>query len=643
MNKTIGILAHVDAGKTTFCENLLYNTGIIRTMGRVDLKSSFMDNDPIERERGITVFAENGVFGYKGNTYYLIDTPGHMDFSPEAERALCILDYAIILISGTDGVQAHTVTLFRLLRKHGIPTFFFINKTDLATADIQRCIEDIKAKLTEDTVYIKDMHDGALAEFIAERDEAFMEKYFEGYVDEELIISASNVIKNGKGFVAMSGSALASQGIEEFFDVFDRLTCTDYGNEQPLKAEVFKIRHDAKGERLTYVKLLGGSIAVKTEIPFDGYTEKINEIRIYNGSSYTGAQSGEAGQIVTLTGIRSLMCGDVFGKSGVIEKKSYAFSSTLEAKADAADPSLASRCFEVLKTLEEEEPSLAVEYRKSSNETIVRIMGKIQLEVLEKTIKDRFDMSVIFGRPNVQYKETIASPVTGIGHYEPLRHYAEVQLELVPLPRNSGIQYESQCHVDTLAANYQSLIKTHIFEKEHKGILTGSPITDIKYILKKGKAHIKHTEGGDFREAVYRGIRQGLEKAENILLEPFYAFEIYINEEYTGRVMTDIRKMRGSFEPPENKNGICVIKGKGPVSEFMDYPGEILSFTKGTGSMSLIFGGYEECTVQEKVVEEIGYDKDADKENTSCSVFCKKGAGYTVSWEEVDSLAHTLR
>lgn len=639
MNKIIGILAHADAGKTTFCENLLYISGIIRKMGRVDGKSSFMDNNSIEQKRGITIFAENGVFEYNRNTYYLTDTPGHMDFASETERALRVLDYAIMIISGIDGVQTHTITLYRLLEKYGIPVFFFINKTDSALANTDKAVEDIHRKLTEDAVYITSVGDSALAEFTAERSEGFMEKYFDGYTQTDVIKYASRIIKSGKGSVIMSGSALASQGVEEFFSVFDALTFTQYDSSSDFKGEVFKIRHSPKGERLTYIKVLSGSIFVKEEVAH----EKINEIRIYNGSGYTPSSMARAGQTVALTGIRSLGCGAVFSKKGIEKKREYSFAAALEAGVEILDGTDSIRCMECLKLLEEEEPCLAVEYRKNTDEIVVRIMGRIQLEVLEALIKERFSIELSFGKPKIQYKETIKSPVIGIGHYEPLRHYAEVMLELVPLPRNRGIEYESQCPVDTLASNYQSLIRTHIFEKAHKGILTGSPLTDIKYILKKGRAHLKHTEGGDFREAVYRGIRQGLEKAENILLEPFYSFEIYVSEEYTGHIMTDIQRMRGSFEPPENKRGICRIRGRGPVAEFTDYSRELLSFTKGTGSIALVFDGYEECSRADSVIKEIGYDKGADKENTSCSVFCKKGAGYTVNWDEVDKLAHTLK
>ncbi len=639
MNKVIGILAHVDAGKTTFCENLLYNSGIIRTMGRVDRKSSFMDNNSIEQERGITVFAENGVFEYNGNTYYLMDTPGHTDFSPEAERALCVLDYAVMIISGIDGVQAHTVTLYRLLQKRGIPVFFFINKTDSPLADTEKAVKDIHDRLTEDAVYITSLEDGALAEFTAERSESFMEMYFEGYTREDIVKYAGEIIKDGKGSVIMSGSALASKGIEEFFFVFDALTFTEYDTSARFKGEAFKIRHSPKGERHTYIKVLEGSVLVKGEAA----GEKINEIRLYNGAGYTSSDKADAGQIVVITGVRNIKCGDIFSSEGVTDKREYSLTAALEAGVNILDNTDSVRCMECLKILEEEEPCLKAEYRRSTDEIVVRIMGAIQPEILEAVIKERFSIELAFGKPRVQYRETIKAPVLGIGHYEPLRHYAEVCLELAPLPRNSGIEYESQCHTDMLAANYQSLIKTHIFEREHKGILTGSPLTDIKYILKRGRAHIKHTEGGDFREAVYRGIRQGLEKAENILLEPFYSFEIYAGEEYAGRIMTDIQKMRGSFEPPENRGGVCLIKGRGPVAEFGEYPQELMSYTRGTGAMTLMPNGYEECSVADSVIEEIGYDKGADKENTSCSVFCKKGAGYTVSWDQVDALAHTLR
>lgn len=642
MNKTIGILAHVDSGKTTFTEELLYKNNVIRSLGRVDYKTAYMDSNPIEKNRGITIFADIAQFEYKGSNYFVIDTPGHIDFSAETERAVAVLDYAILLLDGNSGVQSHSVTLFELLKKYNIPVFIFINKADIETYNRADVIEYIKNKLSEDIVFAENIENDLL-EFIAERNEEFLEKYLEGSFNiGDIIKSASVIIKQRLGFVVMEGSALKDKGIDEFFKVFDELTYTEYNNADEFIGKVFKIRYDEKGSRVTYIKSLSGVVNVKEDIVFDEESEKINEIRFYSGSKFTSAQSAKAGQVFGVTGLKSLKNGDIIkGRKVSQAETKYYFNSALQSKVVINDDTDNFNCLKAFKTLENEEPVLSVNY--VNDEIVVNIMGKVQLEVLQQLVSDRFNISVGFEKPKVSYRETIADTVIGIGHYEPLRHYAEVQLRLEPNKRGQGITYSSECHIDTLAVNYQALVKTHIFEKTHKGILTGSPIDDINIVLQCGRAHLKHTEGGDFREATYRAVRQGLEKARNILLEPFYKFEIYVSNEYIGKVMTDIQKMRGEFEPPVEKGGIYCLKGRGPVAEFMDYPLELLSFTRGTGSMSVIFDGYDECDISEKIIEEIGYDKGADKDNTSCSVFCKKGAGYTVNWDEVDSLAHTLR
>lgn len=641
MNKTIGILAHVDSGKTTFTEQLLYNNNVIRSLGRVDHKNSYMDSSSIEKERGITIFSGIADFEYNDNRYFVIDTPGHIDFSAETERAVSVLDYCILIIDGGSGVQSHTITLFNLLKKYKIPVFIFINKCDMDIYERENVVADIKNKLTEDVIFIESIDDG-LEEFAAERDEAFLEKFLNGtYSEDDVINAAKNVIKSCNGIVAMEGSALKGIGIDQFFDVFDKLSFTDYNAENDFRAKVFKIQYDQKGNRVTFLKAISGSLDVKENIETDLGIEKINEIRYYSGEKYECQKTAAAGTVFGVTGLKSLKPGDeIIKNKAVSNTQQRYFSSALQSKVVIKDDTDAFTCLSYFKMLENEEPTLSVVY--NNGEIVVNIMGKVQLEIIQRIVNDRFGVSVEFEKPSVSYRETIKNTVIGIGHYEPLRHYAEVQFRLEPNPRGRGITYSSECHIDQLSANYQSLIKTHVFEKQHLGILTGSPITDINIVLQKGKAHLKHTEGGDFREAVYRGIRQGLEKAENVLLEAFYRFDIYVSEDYLGKVMTDIQKFRGSFEPPVLKGDIYQITGRAPVSELMDYPLELVSFTKGTGSISVVFDGYDECDIAERIIEEINYDKGADKDNTSCSVFCKKGAGYTVNWDEVDSLAHTL-
>lgn len=654
MRKTIGIFAHVDAGKTTFTEQLLYQTGSIRNFGRVDYKTSTMDTDTIEQKRGITIFADQGVFNYKDDTYYIIDTPGHIDFSAEAERAVSALDYAVLLVSGSSGVQAHTTTLFRLLKDYDVPVFIFINKADMESFNIRLILDDIKNKLTHDILYINSVEDAVnqeAAEFAAERDEKFMEFYLEEkYTQENIYETIIKLIKNRECFPVMSGSALKGTNVDKFLEVFSYLSVTDYKDkeEEPFAGRVYKIRHDDKGTRLTFIKALSGRLKIKDEFSFikneDSIPEKINEIRIYNGKKYENKNEIGAGDVFAVTGFKLPICGTFIKtpKAEIEDTNNFHMEAALRSRVNIIDKTEITTVIEKLRILEAEDPMLAVSYQKETEEILISVMGKIQLEVLEQVIDSRFGISVKFEKPQVEYRETIKSSVFGYGHFEPLRHYAEVKLRLEPGSRGSGITFENECHVDNLPVNYQKAVETHVFEKIHRGILTGSPITDIKITLIAGRFYIEHTVGGDFREATYRAIRQGLEKAEAVLLEPFYSFEIYSDENYIGRILSDIQKMRGTYESPVLSGKTAFIKGRGPVETFMEYGMELISFTKGAGGISLMYDGYDLCQNADEVIERIGYDKERDVENTSTSVFCAKGLSFTVPWYEAEKHMRTV-
>ena len=657
MKKTIGIFAHVDAGKTTFSEQLLYYTGSIRDFGRVDHKNSYMDTDEIEKRRGITIFADQGIFTFKEDTYYLIDTPGHVDFSAEMERVIGILDYAILLISGSSGVQAHTNTLFRILKAYKIPTFLFINKADMEGFRLETILEDIRNKLTDDVFHINSSDDifkmdKLLVEFVAERDMEFMEAYLQENNTTTLLQQRIiSLIKERNLFLAMSGSALKGVGIDTFMEVFSRLTPTIYEETEKSShfvGKVYKIRHDEKGNRVTFIKAMAGNLQIKDEFIFEEggecYREKVNEIRIYNGKKFENQNTVFAGDVFAITGLKAPICGTNLEIGSSIKRGSvdYYLVPALQSKVNILDGTNVVTCIEKLRILEAEDPMLSVFYQEETGAILVSVMGKIQLEVLEQLIGSRFGISIKFEKPQVQYRETIASPIIGYGHFEPLRHYAEVQLRMEPNPRGTGITFTSECHVDNLATNYQNLIKHHVFEKIHKGVLTGSPIADVNIVLQNGRAHLKHTDGGDFREATYRAIRQGLEKAESVLLEPFYQFEINVEQPYLGRVMSDIQKLRGTFESPIHTDKNVYIRGRGPVASFMDYSTDLVSFTKGNGNISLLFHGYDLCMNAEEVVEQIGYDKERDMENPSSSVFCAKGTSFVVPWYEAEDYMHTI-
>jgi len=648
MNKIIGLLAHVDAGKTTFAEALLYHTNSIRQKGRVDYKNAFLDGHDIEKQRGITIFADQAVMFYKEANYFLIDTPGHVDFSSEMERAIKVMDYAVIIVSAIEGVEAHTETVWNLLRKYKIPTFFFINKIDRTGADVKGVIKDIKLNLTDNICditeeFYNDSISDELIEFIAEKDEVLLEKYMDGSIDADLWISSMKaMIKDCKIFPCLSGSALQDIGIDNFLEKLHKLTFTNYNLNKPFSGRVYKIRHDVSGARVTFIKALSGSLKVRDEISYgNDVHEKITQIRIYNGSKFKTAEEARAGELFAVTGLSAAEAGDGIG--ALREKTSFEMVPALKSKVvfdKTLNPKEVLRCFKIL---DSEDPALKVTWEEVLQEIHISVMGVIQLEVLEQLVKDRFSLDVSFGAPEIIYKETITSEASGYGHFEPLKHYAEVHLKLEPNERGKGVAFESICHTDNLSVGAQNVIGRHILEREHHGILTGSALTDVKVMLLTGADHIKHTEGGDFREAAYRALRQGLEKAHNILLEPYYDFKIKVELDHMGRVLSDIQSAYGSFEPPKILENKVIIIGKVPAVNFMNYSMELASFTQGRGIISLVFGGYHRCHNEEEIIKTKGYNKNADIEYTSSSIFCSKGQAYIVSWDEAESKMHLLK
>ena len=648
MKKAFGIFAHVDAGKTTFSEQILYYTKSIRKKGRVDYKEAFLDSQKVEKERGITVFSDVGTFSYDGDTYYLIDTPGHIDFSPEMERTLSILDYAILVVSAVEGIQGHTETLWNLLKNRKIPTFIFINKIDRVGADVNKVYQQLKRRFSEDICLLSNnslmnLSDEEI-EFIAGKDEELLNLYFEDNYNNQLWINKLKfLVKERQIFVASSGSALLDQGVREFLDIFNKLTMTNYELADIFTGKVFKIRYDEKGTRITYIKALSGLLKVKDELVYnhngEEIREKVNEIRAYNGVKYEIKDVASAGDVFAVTGISNMKAGMGIG----IEDSTEEMIPTLTAKVLYDSTINIKEVLKYLKILESEEKTLNVQYDEILKEMHINVMGKIQLEVLKEIIQERFNLNVEFDKPEILYKETIGNEVNGYGHFEPLRHYAEVHLKLLPGERGEGIVFENRCHNDYLTPGQQNLIKTHIFEKKHRGILTGSEIDDIKVILITGRAHIKHTEGGDFREATKRALRQGLDSAENILLEPYYNFKIEVDNQLLGRVLSDVQKMNGTFNEQQSVGDRVIITGRGPVATLMDYSLEFQALSKGKGGLSLMYGGYDVCHNSEEVIERIGYNKDADPEYTSSSIFCAKGVGYSVKGDEVVNYMHCLK
>ncbi len=632
---TTGILAHVDAGKTTLSEGLLFCAGEIRAIGRVDNQNTFLDTDEIEKKRGITVFSKQAVMSVSDCRITLLDTPGHIDFSAEMERTLQVLDYAILVISATDGIQAHTKTLWELLKKHSIPTFIFVNKIDLEGADYTKVIDELKYEFKENFVDFSRSDKDTLCENIAICNEKIMEAYLEfGEISETEVVRS---IRLRNIFPCFCGAALKLEGVESFLKAFIRLT-----EQKPgfpiFGAKVFKIFQDEKGNRLTFLKVTGGTLSVKDIIKYNQTTEKINEIRIYSGDKYKTVNNVNAGTVCAVTGLSDSYAGQGLGFESDSDRLTaepiFDYRVILPENTDAAS-ALAN-----FRQLQEEETQLNVSWNEQLKEIRLGLMGEIQLEVLKQMVLQRFGMSVEFEEGRLVYKETIENTVEGVGHYEPLKHYAEVHLLLEPLPRGMGVHFAADCPEDRLDKNWQRLIMTHLMEKTHIGVLTGSPITDIKITLKSGAAHIKHTEGGDFRQATYRAVRQGLKTAKSVLLEPYYEFVLQVPNENIGRAMTDLNNFGADISIPETRGNISKVSGKVPASAIKNYQRELISYSHGKGKLSLKLSGYDICRNPEKTIEETGYDANADVENTADSVFCAQGAGFNVKWNEVPQYMH---
>ncbi len=653
----IGLLAHVDAGKTTLTEAILYNTGQIRRMGRVDHQDCCFDTHEIERQRGITVFSEQSPFVWKDRSFTLIDTPGHVDFSAEMERTLRILDYAVLVVDGTNGIQGHTETIWGLLKEYRIPAFLFVNKMDYAKEESAEILRKLRERLDEGcldfTEEFSERQAGASAETEAGLSEELLEEaamldenWMDAFAAEDRTAEwwereIREGIRSRKIFPCIFGSSLQNENVDRLLSLMARF-CISGEWESEFSAEVYKILHDEQGNRLTFLKVTGGELMVRMPVPYSGLEEKISQIRIYSGAKFEAVQSIEAGGICAVTGLTRTYPGMLLGRDAKESGRAPILHPMLYVAVileDGTDTHTAVRNFRIL---EEEMPELEVKLAGQTGEIQIHVMGKIQLEILEQVLQERFRMKVSFGPCRILYKETVRTEVTGYGHYEPLRHYAEAHVKLAPGKRGSGVRVENTCSLEMLDKNYQQLILTHIREKEHLGILTGSPLTDVVYTLTAGRAHLKHTEGGDFRQAVYRAIRQGLEKADNILLEPYYDFRLRVPQDMAGRAMSDIQRMHGTFGAPDIQKGDAVLCGTGPVSEFMDYAEEVRAYTGGRGMISFRDGGYRECHNTQEVIERIGYEKERDLDNPSSSIFCSHGAGYEVKWDEVDAARHII-
>ena len=624
---SIGLLAHVDAGKTTLSEALLYSSGAKRSFGRVDHGDALLDHHELERARGITIFSKLALLETEQLSVTLVDTPGHVDFGPEAERTMPVLDCAVLLISAADGIQAHTLTLWRLLETYGVPTFLFINKMDLPVPSRQELMAQLQKSLSTACVDFSCPED--IAEGCAMCDEALLESYLAGGSVTEGNIR--QLIAGRKVFPCCFGSALRQEGVTELLGILDTYAPRPVRGEK-FGARVFKISRDPQGNRLTWLKLTGGSLKVRSPLG----EEKINQLRLYSGDKFTLADTVTAGQLCAVTGLTKTYAGQGLGieTSAPVAALESVMSYRVTANLEPV------KLLPLLRQLEEEEPQLKVVWDEALQQIHLRIMGTVQLEVLRNLAHSRFGVELQPEEPRILYKETIGNTVEGVGHFEPLRHYAEAHILMEPLPPGSGLVFDTVCPTDVLEAGYQSLIMGHMSEKIHKGVLTGSPITDMKLTLLVGKAHLKHTEGGDFRQATYRAIRQGLMQAQSVLLEPWYAFTLTLPTSQIGRAITDIRTMGGGFDPPEPAGELSVLKGSVPASEVGDYPRELAAYTQGKGRLQLTLKGYEPCHNTDAVVAAIGYDPEADLENTPHSVFCAHGAGFTVKWDQVKDYMH---
>lgn len=634
---SVGILAHVDSGKTTLSEALMYCSGNITKLGRVDHRDSFLDTFSLERDRGITIFSKQAVMKFNNTEFTLLDTPGHIDFSAEAERTLQVLDYAILVISGTDGVQSHTCTLWRLLKRYNVPCFIFVNKMDLDGADKLSVMAQLRNNLDESCVDFTYRNTEEFFESVAMCDDSILDKYSETDTVEDTDII--RIIKQRKLFPCFFGSALKLDGVQDFINCLDAYTqMPKYGSA--FGAKVFKISQDNQGNRLTFLKVTGGSLRVREVLKSDKNVtaEKVNRIRVYSGEKFNAIDEADAGTVCAVTGITFAKSGDGLGFES--DSALPMLEPVLTYRVDLQDGTDPHTALAKFKILEAEDPQLNVVWNSRLSEIHIQIMGEIQLEVLKTLVAQRFNMNVEFSTGSIIYKETIESTVEGVGHFEPLKHYAEVHLLMKPLERGSGIIINSRCKEDLLDRNWQRLILTHLYEKSHIGVLTGSPITDIEITLMSGKAHAKHTEGGDFRQATYRAVRQGLRSAKSVLLEPVYEFTLEVPNENVGRAMSDIQRMYGSFASPQVRGEMSIISGTAPVSEMGSYTKSVMQYTHGKGKLVCILNGYEPCHNQNEVIAELGYDCDSDLENPCGSVFCSHGAGFNVNWYEVGEYMH---
>ena len=634
----LGILAHVDSGKTTLSEAMLYRAGVTRRLGRVDHKDAFLDTDALEKARGITIFSKQALLTAGDTDITLLDTPGHVDFSTETERTLQVLDYAVLVVSGTDGVQSHTETLWRLLRRYHVPTFVFVNKMDLPGMERQELLAQLNRRLGEGFVDFG-AEQADRDEALALCDENLMDRMLDaGQLQDADLIPA---IARRHVFPCWFGAALKLEGVDALLDGLDRYTRPAPALEA-FGAKVFKVSQDEQGARLTWLRVTGGELKVKAQLTgeADGepWAEKANQLRLYSGAKYTLAEAIGPGQVCAVTGLTKARPGEGLGAERdsdlpVLEPV-LSYQVLLPEGADVH------AALGKLHRLEEEEPQLHVVWNETLGEIHVQLMGEIQLEVLRSLLAERFGLEVEFGPGGILYKETITEPMEGVGHYEPLRHYAEVHLKLEPLPRGSGMQFAADCREEVLDKNWQRLVLTHLEEKQHLGVLTGAPLTDVKITLLTGKAHLKHTEGGDFRQATYRAVRQGLMLAKSQLLEPWYAFRLEVPVENIGRAMSDIQRMEGSFDPPESGEETAVLTGFAPVSTMRSYPMEVVSYTRGRGHLSLTLDGYRPCHNAQEVIAAIGYEPEHDLDNPADSVFCAHGAGFVVPWDQVRSHMH---
>ena len=630
---TTGIMAHVDAGKTTLTEAMLYLTGNIRRLGRVDHGDAFLDTQELERERGITIYAKQAILRRGDLELTLVDTPGHVDFSAETERALQVLDCAILVVSAADGVQGHTETLWQLLEEAGVPVFLFVNKMDQPNEGKAAILKQLEGRLGHGFVDMADPE--ARGEGAALCSEELMERYLSGeeFTQEEL---AALVVQR-QLFPVYFGSALQVEGVEELLDGIEAYTLEPEW-PQDFGARVFKITRDERGERLTWLKVTGGQLRVREVLHGPNWEEKVNQIRLYSGAKFTAVDVAPAGTVCAVTGLTRTTAGEGLGAEE--NWTGPRLEPVLSYQVIPPEGVDASTLLERLRRLEEEDPQLQVEWEPHAEQVRVKLMGQVHREVLERELRRRFDLDVTFGPGSIVYLETLAKPVEGVGHFEPLRHYAEVHLLLEPLERGAGLQIDTVCSEDVLDGNWQRLILTHLVERQHVGVLTGSPITDLKLTLLTGKGHLKHTEGGDFRQATYRAIRQGLMMGETILLEPWYTFRLEVPGESVGRAMTDVQRMCGEFEGPQMRGETAVLTGSLPVSEVGDYWSQVAAYTQGRGRFSCRLDGYRPCHNTQQVVEERGYDPDRDVDNPSGSVFCDHGAGVHVPWNEVRSHMH---